>query len=150
MRTAFLLGLLVTAAALAAVSWFAPRREAAPDRRVLLDTVVEPGADGRDLSFRLDVPGRVEVRVEGPPEAHLAVTVGPPSPVNERTGTWRPDPQQAFVVTGAGRVVATRDLLAVGTYVVRVDPVPTAMETTCVPVSVRVARVPVEDVAPRP
>jgi hypothetical protein len=113
----------------------------APDAAApLLDATIQSCADGKHLSFRLDRPGRVRVSVEGPEDAALRLEIGPALPLDERLGVWRPDPAASFRLDARGAGSVERRLDAVGTYVIRFEPIPTAMESMTSKVHVLVRR----------
>jgi hypothetical protein len=95
----------------------------------LLDVVVDSCADGKHLAFRLDRPGHVLFGVEGPEDAALRLQIGPVLPLDERLGVWRPDPPRSFWLRAQGQGTRVERLDAVGSYAIRLEPIPSAMES---------------------
>jgi hypothetical protein len=122
---------LLVVAGVALVLWpKAPRQRPVPGDHVLLDVEREMPEDGVLFAFRVERPGAVAIDVDllgGGAGAATDAWVGVPTPATPPAGgPYLPDPKTAhrWRVEGDRTEPVRRTIFAVGTYALRVEPVP--------------------------
>lgn len=106
------------------------QEEAAPPSDVvLLDQRTPLRSDGTEFAFTVRQPSRLRIQVNLPEGLKGTVRVGVPGIAKKRAFAYRPlrESELTFRVDGAMDEPFERDVMAVGGYILRLDPIPVAM-----------------------
>lgn len=115
-----------------------PSTESSPYGELILDDLALLRTDGCEFTFMVRAPGRVRIEVALPAMKETGILVGPPGAATKRDAFYAPDPDlhwrfEAKADGDMTRGIFERTLGQVGQYVIRVEPVPTAMEVEADP-----------------
>ncbi len=116
-----------------------------PSDTVLLDQMAPLRSDGTEFAFTVRRPSRIRVWVELPGELAGTVRFGVPAPAAKRAIAYAPLPERelTFQVDGRMQEPFVRDVMAVGTYILAVDRIPTAKPEGTLQVHARVTAEPI-------
>lgn len=142
-RLVFAVGL---AALLAAGLWpvLAPPETGRPSDSVLLDQIAPLRSDGTEFAFTVRRPSRVRVWIDLPEDLATTVHFGVPAASRRRAIAYEPLRERELTFRAEGRAAEpfVRDVMAVGTYILRVGRIPTAMGEGMLRVRARVTAEP--------
>jgi len=115
-----------------------PPASHSPHGELILDDLARLRTDGCEFAFLVRAPGKVRIEVTLPAMKETTILVGPPGSATKRDAFYAPEPelQWRFEAKADGDVtrgVFERRLGQVGQYIIRVEPVPTAMEVEADP-----------------
>ena len=101
-------------------------------------------SDGTEFAFTVRRPSRVKVWIELPGELSGTVRFGVPAPSKRRAIAYEPlaERELTFRVEGRMQEPFVRDVMAVGTYILTVGRIPTAMGEGMLEVRARVTAEP--------
>lgn len=102
---------------------------APPGQVVLLDQRTPLRSDGTEFAFTVRQPSRIRIQVKLPDGLKGTVRFGVPGIAGKRAFAYRPlkESELTFRVEGSTGAPFERDVMAVGGYILRLDPIPVAM-----------------------
>lgn len=139
--------LLLVVIVVAGALWWSARRDTGgpPADAVLLDQYAPLRSDGAELAFTVRRPSKIKITVTLPEGLKGTVRFGVPRASKAREMAYAPMKERELTFTVDGRMDAPfeRDVMAVGSYIIRVDPIPVAMGVGAMQVHARVKAEPI-------